>query len=223
MCYICDDERAREAAEAKAATMVAAEVPTSRVLTREMLLKGNPCYDYRTRFIQRFTDGKVEVTLELALAQKEDWDWHWAGVALLSRKAKAEFSKRSREAEYAYDTVMQPYFDLSNAAYDKYYAARREAQGEARMRGLGYTAAYIYVAEATDDILSVSGRAVEAAATVAAEIREVARIRAFVELFLADGEAYEEEHKNDAPFVDNYDENGYELDSYDSGYDEEPW
>ncbi len=45
-----------------------------------------------------------------------------------------------------------------------------------------------------------------------------ARITAFAELFILDGPAYEEEHKDDAPFVNPYDENGEIIREFSDDY-----
>lgn len=222
-CEYCDKERAREAAD-KAAEQAAAEtkvdVPTSRLLTLEMVLKGSPCYEYRNRFTERYGKDGVEVTVEKALSESKDWDWDWAGTVLLSRKAKAEFSRRSREAGRAYDEAMQPYYDLFNAAYDRYYAARDAAQQTEAYRALGWNDKYAYLDKASEGILDIPRAAQTAADQIAAPMWRNARITAFVELFILDGPAYVEEHKDDAPFVNPYEgEDDYYEDDYDSTED----
>ncbi len=223
-CNYCKEEREREVADkAKAAEQVVEEPkvvpPTSRLLTAEMVLKGSPCYEYRTRFMQRYGAEGVMVTPELALSQKDEWDWEWAGTILLSRKAKAEFSRRGREADNAFDEAMQPYWGLSNTAIDEYYVERERLAMEAYGKGLSYHERLDYVNErASRTRLEMASAAQRAANSVAMRVRQEARIRAFAELFIADGPAYEEEHKDDAPFVSIWDENGEELDTYEEGY-----
>lgn len=216
-CEFCDKERAREVADKAAAELAAAESkeahPTSRLLTLEMVLKGSPCYEYRNRFTQRYGVDGVMVTVEKALSESDDWDWEWAGKILLSRKSKAEFSRRSREAEKAYDVTMQPYWDLVNVAYSKYYDVRDAAAMTDEYLSLGWNDRYAYLDKLSEGIMSVSEAAKQAANEVASKIQTRARITAFAELFILDGPAYEEEHKNDEPFVDPYegedDENDY--------------
>lgn len=215
-CDICAEYRKNKAAaeQAAAETKEVHPVPTSRLLTLEMVLKGSPCYEYRNRFTERYGENGVEVTVEKALSESDDWDWEWAGTILLSRKAKAEFSRRSREAAKAYDDTMQPYWDLLNAAYDKYYAARDAASIEAYQKNVPYTERYALLDKASEGILTIPKAAQEAANEIATKRCTDARITAFAELFIADGPAYEEEHKDDEPFVNPYEEEDDDADSY---------
>jgi hypothetical protein len=206
-CDFCKAEMAREKADQEAAALAAAAKeeapkPTSRLLTRDMVLKGSPCYEYRNRFTERYGQDGVMVTVEKALSESDDWDWEWAGAILLSRKAKAEFSRRSREAEKAYDDAMKPYWGLVNAAYDKYYEVRSQASREAFEKGLSYGARYEYMDKASEGIISVPNAAQNAAHQIAGKMRSDAWITAFAELFILDEEAYNEEHKNDEPVYD---------------------
>lgn len=220
-CEYCDKERAREVADKAAAERAAAEtkevhpVPTSRLLTLEMVLKGSPCYEYRNRFTERYGENGVEVTVEKALSESNDWDWEWAGAILLTRKAKAEFSRRSREADMAYDEAMQPYNNLLNAAYDKYYAVREEATRTGEYLSLSWEGRYEYLNKKTEGIVTIPTAAQRAANEIAAKRRTDARITAFAELFILDGPAYAEEHKNDEPFVNPYEGEDDEYDEND--------
>lgn len=220
LCEYCDKERAREVADKALAAQAAAETkeahPTSRLLTLEMVLKGSPCYEYRNQFTERYGENGVEVTVEKALSESDDWDWEWAGAVLLTRKAKAEFSRRSREADRAYDEVMQPYWDLVNAAYDKYYEVRTEASLTDEYRALRGNDRYAYLDKRTEGIIAIPNAAQRAANEIAAKQRSDARITAFAELFIQDGAAYAEEHKNDELFVNPYEG---EDDEYDEGED----
>ena len=219
-CEFCDEERAREVADKAAAERAAAEtkevhpVPTSRLLTREMVLKGSPCYEYRSRFILRYGVNGVMVSVEKALSESNDWDWEWAGASLLSRKATAEFSRRSREADKAYDDTMKPYWDLVNNVYNKYYEVRDTASREGRRMGLSYEERYELMDKASEGILTVPRAAWDAANEIAAKLRRDARVTAFAELFVGDGPAYEEEHKDDDPFVEYNDEDDEENEDY---------
>lgn len=221
-CEYCDKERAREVADKAAAERAAAEtkevhpIPTSRLLTLEMVLKGSPCYEYRNRFTEWYGKDGVVVTVEKALSESDDWDWEWAGAYLLTRKAKAEFSRRSREADKAYDEVMQPYWGLYNAAYDKYYAARNAAQATEEYHALSWNDRYAYLDKVSEGILDIPCAAQNAANEIAAKRRTDARITAFAELFILDGPAYVEEHKDDAPFVNPYED---EDDEYNENED----
>lgn len=220
-CDYCDKERAREVADKALAEQAAAKTkeahPTERLLTLEMVLKGSPCYKYRNRFIERYGENGVTVTVEKALSESNDWDWEWAGSVLLSRKAKAEFSRRSRGADQAFDDAMKPYWDLYNAAYDKYYRARVEASRTDEYQKLSWNDRYDYLDKASDGILEIPRAAQNAADQIAAKRRCDARITAFAELFILDGPAYEEEHKDDEPFVryEDEDDDEYENDYYD--------
>lgn len=206
-CTYCNQERAREVADKAAAekaaeeTKVAHPVPTSRLLTLEMVLKGSPCYEYRNRFTERYGENGVVVTVEKALSESDDWDWEWAGTILLSRKAKAEFSRRSREADKAYDDAMKPYWDLVNAAYNKYYEVRDAVAVEAYQKNVPDTERYVLMDKASEGILTIPQAAQRAADEIATKRRSDARITAFAELFITDGPAYEDDYN------DYYDEN----------------
>jgi hypothetical protein len=220
-CSYCEQERKREEAD-KVASEKAAEaakaahpVPTERLLTLQMVLKGSPCYEYRSKFEERYGENGVVVTVAKALSESGDWEWEWAGTVLLSRKAKAEFSKRSREAEKAYDTAMQPYWDLVNAAFNKYYEARDVAWTAASNQYLSYTEKVDAANKASQGIMTIPQAASRAADEIATKVRSDARIIAFAELFITDAEAYELEHKDDEPFQE-YDEN---YDDYEENYD----
>jgi hypothetical protein len=207
----CMAERGREAqdkAEAEAEAVKAQpEVPTSRILTREMVMKGSPCEVYRNRFIDRFPVS-VEVTVDLALSQANDWDWDWAADELLSRKAKTRWGHRICEVEQDYNKTMRPYHDLVDAAYDEYYEVRGQAAVEAREKGLSMVNRYALMNKASENILSIPNAAADAARKIARKIEKESRARAWAELFIADAEDYEEEHKNDVPFVEpDWDEN----------------
>ena len=226
-CIYCEQERAREAADKVASEKAAAEavaahpVPTERLLTLEMVLKGSPCYEYRNRFTERYGKDGVMVTVEKALSESDDWDWEWAGAILLSRKAKAEFSRRSREADKKHDDTMQPYSDLVNAAYDEYYRVRDAAATEAYDKGLSYGARYEYMDKASEGIITVPNAAYNAAHEISRKMRSDARIRAFAELFITDGPAYAEEHKDDEPLdLSLYNLESSEWDE-DEDYDED--
>jgi hypothetical protein len=208
-CDWCRSERAREEADKGVKT------PAGRLLTLDMVLRTQPCWHYRNLFRERYGNDGVMVTVEKALSELEDWDWYWAGTHLLSRKAEAEFSRRFREAEKAYATAMQPYWDLVNAAYDKYYAARGAALEEARSKGLSYTERYGFMDKASEGILTIPQAAADAASKIADRRLITAKIIAFAELFIADEEAYNEEHKDDGPVYDpDLDEDYNEDDDY---------
>lgn len=219
-CEYCDKERAREVADKAAAERAAAETkevhpaPTSRLLTLEMVLKGSPCWEYRNRFTERYGENGVEVTVEKALSESDDWDWEWAGAILLSRKAKAEFSRRSREADRAYDEVMLPYGELVLGAYDKYHAVREEAFQTDEYRALDWNDRYEYLDKIVEGFMTIPNAAQRAANEIATKRRSDARISAFAELFILDGPAYAEEHKNDEPFVIKDDEPEDSYDDY---------
>jgi hypothetical protein len=217
-CGYCEQEKAREKADQEAASAAPVskvkEVPTSRTLTREMLLKYGPCYEYRNRFTERFPVS-VEVTLELALSQIEDWDWYWAGDYLLSRTASSEFSKRTRAAEDVYHAEVKPYNELAQEAWTKYYDVRDAAKTEARTKGLNYQERYALMDKASKGLLDVAQAAQTAAIEVAGKRQNEAIVRAFVELFLADGEEYEKQHKNDVPYNEPEDDDTYQDGYYD--------
>lgn len=224
-CEFCDKERAREAEDKAAAELAATEakeahpVPTTRLLTKEMVLRGSPCYEYRNRFNERYGKDGVMVTVEKALNESEDWDWEWAGSILLSRKAKAEFSRRSREAEKVWDDTMRPYQQIMDEAYNKYYQVRDEAVRSEEYQNLRtWNARDAFINKASEGVLTIPNAAYTAADEIARKIRRDARITAFAELFITDGAAYEEEHKNDGPVYDPDTDTYTDEDGDDEGY-----
>lgn len=220
-CEYCVNGRKAEA-EAKAAREAAAsgvkEVPTSRLLTREMLLKENPCYDYRTQFCQRFPEG-IQVTKELAVSQAADWDWDWAGTYLLSRGANVQFRTLSDEIGEEYNRKMEPFWDLNNKVWNEYESVRAKAREEARQLGLNYAQRYTYMQNACMGIRDVANAGLRAAEKAASEWQDKKLAALFAELFLADEAAYTEQHKNDGVFVDRFDEDGEEIEpDYEDDY-----
>lgn len=212
-CKYCVNGRKAEA-EAKAAREAAAsevkEVPTSRLLTREMLLKGNPCYDYRTQFCQRFPEG-IQVTKELAVSQAADWDWDWAGTYLLSWDARSTFRTPQEEIENEYNRKMEPFWDLNNKVWDEWEGIRAKAREEARQLRLDDAQRYTYVENACMGARDVANAGVFAAEKAASEWQNKKLAALFVELFLADEAAYTEQHRNDGVFVDRFDADGEEI------------
>lgn len=220
-CEYCVNGRKAEA-EAKAAREAAAsevkEVPTSRLLTREMVLKGNPCYDYRTQFCQRFPEG-IQVTKELAVSQAADWDWGWAGTYLLSRGAHVQFRTLQDEIGEEYNRKMGPFWDLDNKVWDEWKGIRAKAREEARQLGLGDAQRYTYVENACMGARDVANAGIRAAGTAAGEWRNKKLAALFVELFLADEAAYTGQHKNDGVFVDRFDADGEVIEpDYENDY-----
>jgi hypothetical protein len=114
---------------------------------------------------------------------------------------------------------MRPYWDLVNAAYNEYYNVRDEVAVEAQAKGLRYSERYDLMDKASAGIMEVPNAASNAADKIAMKMRSDARITAFAELFIQDGAAYEEEHKDAEPCVIYYDEPD-EDDDYSDDYDE---
>lgn len=203
-CTMCNEERAQMAAQQPKVE----EVPTSRALTREMFMKGHPCYIYRTRFIERFPVS-VEVTAELAVSQADDWDWWWAAYYLLSKAGYAEFSIRVAEVEQIYADTLAPYRAVRAALQSEAEKQQMLYRDKLHEDGVPY-----YDAEDKSYILYGSlMRTVgsgEYYGTSVAENAAKARVegiaRVWAELFLEDKDAYEAQHKDDEPFVENDDE-----------------
>jgi len=210
-CGGCKAERAREEADK-------AKGPTSRVLTREMFLRGLPCSTYRSQFSEMFPEGSVEVTLELALSQLNAWPWDWAGEHLLSYSAWQEYYDLSDAASRRYSEQIQPYTMLSREAGDKAWSAHDEAYNAAIAAGKTYEEAYQAGDAAKRRVRGVATAAVQAARKEAGDQLEVARATAFVELFLKDEAAYTEQYKDAPPVEEPHD---YDEDYEDNYYDDE--
>lgn len=212
-CDFCADWRSQQPKAAEAPK----EVPTSRVLTREMVLRGRPCGEFRKRFIGRFPES-IDVTVELAVSQASDWDWWWAVSNLLSDKRYQEARKQFNELSNKHDLELAPYRELSNKAYDEYYAARRAASDEAYAQNLPYWERVQYVNSKCEDLRTVPEAAYNAAIAVSDKRLHEGQAKIWAELFLVDAEAYAEEHKNDEPFEDTWDE---DIEDYRSEYSDD--
>lgn len=193
-------EEERKAAAPKA--VEAAKIPTSRVLTREMVLRNRPCSEYRYRFMERFPVS-VEVTKELAVSQAEDWDWWWAAEQLLSFDAYRKFSSIVNRLDNEHDARMTPLYNLMNDTRNKVYAAQDESDTQ------NYALTYRERQDLRDTIRAeLMGPAI-AARDAAYKVSNTFRLRniaaAWAELFLADEEAYNLQHQQDIPFVEGRD------------------
>lgn len=200
MCYLCEQDNANQAEAVEVKEEPSA--PTSRTLTREMVLRGYPCSHYRHQFIERFPES-VEVTVELALSQANDWDWDWAADKLLSWGAGAEFDKQFRAFEKPLDERTKPFRDAYNARYREAQDVHTKAYEDARKAGKPYYEAEDLAYAAQREFLKLESAAIDVVYKVIGELRNKEHARIWAELFLADQEAYEEQHKNDAPFNEN--------------------
>lgn len=203
--------------ERKAAALAAAEaakIPTSRVLTREMVLRNRPCSEYRHRFMDRFPVS-VEVTKELAVSQAQDWDWWWAAEQLLSYGAYKKFSDRINVIDNEYDAATRPYYELVNNARDEMY----RKQDEAYNSNMPYDERLKLREQVRKDLMEAPMAARDAATPILAKRRVEKIATLWAELFLADEEAYNLQHQQDIPFVEGRD--GQWKDDEDE-YDEEP-
>lgn len=212
MCYLCDE---RERANTMVPTTVEApkeevkEVPTSRTLTREMFLKGEPCWHYRNQFDTLFPES-VEVTVELAVSQANDWDWFWAAENLLSQEGYEKFKTACRAVDKVRTDTLAPYTAVRNAA-------RRAAEEEQDKKYQALLASGVRRWDAEDqayefqqnllNVLGYNSDFYNSDVVKAAEKAYIeAQAQAWAELFLTDKDAYEEQHKNDEPFVEYIDE-----------------
>ena len=161
------------------------EVKTSRVLTRETVLRGNPCEEYRERFIERFPES-VEVTVELAVSQATDWDWCWAANELLTSTGKAEWFKRIGVAEQEHDTVMRPYQDALDEASNQRWAAYDKALEDGYRAGVDYTQRQRTASKVSQRIVEIPRAAERAAREIASKRLNEARAAAWAEVFISE-------------------------------------
>jgi len=159
------------------------EVKTSRVLTRETVMRGNPCDEYRERFNERFPES-VEVTVELAVSQAEDWDWYWAASQLLTTNGYNTFCNNQRTAEGKYDAVMQPYRVLMDAAYSEADSVYQQALNEGYT--LHYTVRYDRANKAYAEVMAVPRAAIAAARKIAQKRLNEAHAKAWAEIFISE-------------------------------------
>lgn len=188
------------------------EVPTSRTLTREMVLKGDPCGYYRRQFVSRFPES-VEVTEGLAVSQANDWDWWWAASHLLSSGAYSKFRDLAREAEVAYTDTLEPYHNVVRATKKAIEAERTAYYNKLVKGGANFWSAQDLSYEFSSKLAEVAGPHVDIYNSDVRKAAEQARVeayaRAWAGLFLSDKDAYEEQHKNDEPFEDSWTEEDY--------------
>jgi len=199
--------------ERKAALAEAAKIPTSRVLTRDMVLRNRPCSEYRHRFMDRFPVS-VEVTKELAVGQAQDWDWWWAAEQLLSYGAYKQFGERVNVIDNEYDAATAPYYKLVNDARDVLYQ-RQDAATDANPQ-LSYPERVELREKIRRELMEAPIAARDAATPILAKRRVEKIATVWAELFLADEAAYNEQHQHDVPFVEGRDGQWAEDD------DEEP-
>lgn len=194
----------------------------SRTLTRAALLREEPCYTYSSRFIDRFPESGVAVTVELAVEQAEDWDWWWAANSLLTPEGYQQWREIQRAAEPVYEDSLRPYNDLVNRAYE--LAAKTRAK---IMRGMDFyskewDAANDRASAAEQEILEIPRAASKAAYRVAGKHLHRAEAKAFAEIFiseggnenspiLADAAPAEDEYPTHSYYCDECDETHYEY------------
>lgn len=211
MCYLCDERREAEKAAEEAAKTEVKEVPTSRTLTREMVLRGGPCSHYRHQFIDRFPVS-VEVTTELAVSQAKDWDWCWAAAHLLSRDAYMNYPAAERLLETEYNESMKPFWDAHSAGRMLFGHVFEETREKALKAGESRYRASDLAYEAQEKALKPFQDAADAAHKVLYQRMQESKARLWAELFLADGEAYNKQHADDEPFVEK--DYSYEDEDY---------
>jgi hypothetical protein len=189
MCYICDEAREAEAARLDAAkttpVIEAKEVPTSRVLTRETVEKGKPCYEYSKRFEERFPVS-VEVTAELAVTQAEDWNWDWAAATLLTCEGVAQWNRLNDKARGRYDDIVLPYQDALEAAWRKYNEAHAKAVNEGYALGLHSSSVYDRAKMLSEHLVEVERAAMAAVREVAGKRLREAQARAWAEIYITE-------------------------------------
>lgn len=157
----------------------------SRVLTIHDLNNADACYTYTSLFRERFPEGSVDMTVDLAVSQAKDWDWYFAAGAFL--RDRTDWNSKINEAERQYIASTRPYRELLSSARvearklfedlaekhgyytDEYYKAYSEVDVEFQRRMAVPRAAYNAAVEAAD--LAVS----------------TAKARAFAEQYIAEG------------------------------------
>ena len=161
------------------------EVKTSRVLTRETVMRGNPCDEYADRFNERFPES-VEVTVELAVSQAEDWDWYWAAQKLLTQKGYNTFHNNMRVADREYDVAIQPYSGLMDAAYSKANSVYQQAIDDNLTQGLNFDKPHSNANKLYAEVVAVPSAALAAARKVAQKRLNEVRAKAWAEIYLTE-------------------------------------
>lgn len=159
----------------KQAAEKAKETPNSRILTRETVLRWDPCYTYRSRFLDRFPES-VEVTVKLAVSQANDWDWFWAAENLL--KSTTTFDELSDAAYKIYEAAMRPFRDLEEAR-------AQEIVGE--YRRIDRTQGWREASKFWDTAMNVVVAARAAADAAAGAVYKQAQAKAWAECYIAEG------------------------------------
>lgn len=211
MCESCREAERREAerreaeAEAKAEAERIAALP-KRVLTRETVEAGNPCYTYSERFEERFPES-VEVTVELALSQADDWDWWWAARNLLTKDGYQEYSRRAIEAERIFDSTMHPYWEAVDRKATPAWERHQETERREMANGKSYGEAYRIALAVYEEEIAIEVAARDAVYKVANRRLQEAKARAWAEIYISEKDSPE-------PI-------GYKVryDEYDESYD----
>jgi len=155
----------------------------SRFLSTDSVMDNNPCDTYRWRFRDRFAERGIVVTVDLAVQQAADWDWFWAAEHLLSNKGYWAWRDLNDGFEAEYESTMQPYHDVAEPAYTRAGSVYRDRLDELE----GNPKRWELANEAYAYELEVVQAALEAARGVASKRQEIARAKAFAEIFIAEG------------------------------------
>ena len=156
----------------------------SRTLTLAMLIDAGACYTYTQQFRERFPEGSVDMTVDLAVSQAKDWDWYFAAGAFLCDRT--DWNSKINEAERQYSASIRPYRELlSNTRVE----ASKLFEGLAEKHGY-YTDEY-YKAYSEVDVefqrrMAVPRAAYNAACEAAALAVSTAQARAFAEQYIAE-------------------------------------
>jgi hypothetical protein len=156
--------------------------PTSRILTRQMVMGHDPCPSQRNLFMERFPE-QVEVTVELAVSQASDWDWYWAADELLSYDGYRQWQAIRQAANGQFTSPLEPYRELFDQAYDAAWVARDEV-----LRG-DFSVPEVGAAQMTfEESLAIPWAALAAAKKIATDRYKRATAKAWAEIYIAEGE-----------------------------------
>lgn len=193
------------------------EVKTSRTLEVSEILRGDPCYTYRSRLRKRF-ETEINVTVELALSQADDWDWYWAASRLLTQAGYEKFTSAVDAGHKRNDAQLEPLRVASLEAHDQARAEyNRVLKEHPKEDNYWITdAAYRAANKAYSELTEVTDAGYEAARKVAqGRVNKVAA-EAFATLYIGE-EGTEELTGNDRWYGRDDD---YDSEDYDDSYDE---
>ena len=158
----------------------------SRTLSYSDLYNKGACSEYRDKFVERFGDGSVQLTVTMAVEQAQDWDWDWAAGAFLTNRE--EWYNRTGDLRKDYANTVRPYREAVQAKHDEANRAWEAAKARALNEGKGWDAAYTLADEAYNAVFEVESAALKGVQDFASKRLSKIKAEIFAEMFIAEAE-----------------------------------